>query len=172
MNVKCYQCGKVFRKKPSHVRERNFCSRECYYEFKGLTKVNVVCERCGKEFSKSPSLVSERNYCSRQCHMKTMNEELNPTRMGLDTRVKLRNAHLGCGSGQSYEKTFGRHTHRVVAEQILGRRLKPKEVVHHIDGNKRNNSHENLMIFSCQAEHAKWHVDHDREVMPFEVHTT
>lgn len=35
----------------------------------------------------------------------------------------------------------------MVAERMLGRKLKPGEVVHHIDGNKRNNAPENLMVF-------------------------
>jgi HNH endonuclease len=29
--------------------------------------------------------------------------------------------------------------------------------VHHIDGNIRNNTPENLMVFSSQKEHAEWH---------------
>ena len=50
-------------------------------------------------------------------------------------------------------------TLRVVAEQLLGRPLRPGEVVHHIDGNKRNNRSENLRVFSSQAEHAKFHAE-------------
>ena len=93
--------------------------------------------------------------------MKTLNEELNPYRMTPETRMKLREAHLNTGEGKSYEKFMGRHTHRIVAEQMLGRPLRPGEVVHHIDEDKRNNSPENLMVFSTQAEHAAWHKEHD-----------
>lgn len=90
--------------------------------------------------------------------MKTMNEEMNPFRMNPETRRKLRESRLNTGEGKSYEKTYGRHTHRIVAEQKIGRKLRPGEVVHHIDGNKRNNCPENLMVFPSQHEHAEWHA--------------
>lgn len=90
--------------------------------------------------------------------MKTLNEELNPTRMTPETREKLRNCRLDSGEGRTYTKQYGRHEHRVVAEQILGRELRPGEVVHHIDGDKRNNAPENLKVFPSQAEHARFHA--------------
>jgi len=103
--------------------------------------------------------------------MALLNAELNPMRMTDEVRAKLRDSRLGTGEGKTYTKTYGRHTHRVIAEQILGRPLKPGEVVHHIDRNKRNNDPENLMIFASQAEHAAWHKEHDEEVTPHEVHS-
>lgn len=89
--------------------------------------------------------------------MAQLNEELNPSRMTPEVKAKLRNAHLGTGDGVTYQKFYGRHEHRTVAEWKLGRPLKHGEVVHHIDGNKRNNTPENLMVFQSQAEHATWH---------------
>lgn len=93
--------------------------------------------------------------------MKTLNEELNPGRMTPEVRAKLRAARLNTGEGVTYTKQYGRHEHRLVAEQILGRALEPGEVVHHVDGDKRNNAPENLMIFTSQSDHMKWHFEND-----------
>ena len=86
-----------------------------------------------------------------------MNADLNPTRMPIETRAKVRKARLDSGNGKTYSKEYGRHTHRVEMERILGRKLKPGEIVHHIDGDKRNNSPENLMLLPSQKEHARLH---------------
>ena len=43
--------------------------------------------------------------------------------------------------------------HRHVMQQKLGRPLHPDEVVHHIDGNKKNNHPDNLQLFASQADH-------------------
>lgn len=47
--------------------------------------------------------------------------------------------------------------HQRVAEQILGRKLRPKEVVHHIDHNRSNNDPSNLMILKDQTSHILEH---------------
>lgn len=52
---------------------------------------------------------------------------------------------------------MGKHLHRVVAEQKIGRELKKGEIVHHIDGNSLNNHPENLEIMS-QSKHIKLHL--------------
>lgn len=57
-----------------------------------------------------------------------------------------------------------RLVHRVVAEQKLGRRLRPEEVVHHRDRNKRNNDPRNLWVFKNQAEHQ---AQHERDALKY-----
>lgn len=122
--------------------------------------ISTKCDFCGKPISMPPSRFerSKEHFCCRQCHMRKMNAELNPTRMTPDVRRKLREAHLGSGEGLTYTKFYGKAAHRVAAEQMLGRELLPGEVVHHLDGNKRNNEPENLYVFASQAEHAEWHM--------------
>ena len=104
--------------------------------------------------------------------MAFINALLNKSRMTLEVRKKLRDAHIGKGAQKSYPKVYGVHEHRLVAEEKLGRKLRMGEVVHHIDRNKRNNAPENLEVFKSQADHVKWHSCNDHntsdteEVMP------
>jgi predicted Rossmann fold nucleotide-binding protein DprA/Smf involved in DNA uptake len=53
------------------------------------------------------------------------------------------------------------YEHRLVASMSLGRPLAETEVVHHRDGNKQNNSLENLDVLS-HAEHRVEHRKHER----------
>lgn len=58
----------------------------------------------------------------------------------------------------TYRKLFGRHEHRAIAEQMMGRPLRRDEHVHHIDENKHNNRPDNLQVMSAKdhaAHHAK-----------------
>ena len=45
--------------------------------------------------------------------------------------------------------------HRIVMHDKLGRKLRPGEVVDHIDGDRLNNDPENLRVFASNAEHLK-----------------
>lgn len=105
--------------------------------------------------------------CSKECtsvnqsrHMSKLNQKLNPERMTPETRRKVREGHLALnkGEGKSYPKIYGRHAHRVVMEEKIGRPLKPGEIVHHKDENILNFSPDNLQLLPSQAEHARLHM--------------
>lgn len=49
------------------------------------------------------------------------------------------------------------YEHILVAEKILGRKLKEEECVHHKDKNRINNSPDNLMVFKTNEDHIAFH---------------
>lgn len=100
-----------------------------------------ICEICGAEF-KPPRKDRPARYCSARCR-NTGNARASADKRGA--------AQRGAGT-KWYVKEGGRHQHRVVAEKTLGRALALGEIVHHIDGNKKNNAPENLMVMT-QRQH-------------------
>lgn len=130
MKVKCDVCGKVFDKVDSAVREHNFCSVD------HLRKWN-----------------SER--------MSDYNKSKNPMNKKWTKKMRLKKREQvleRTGKGEkAYNKFLGRHEHRVVAERMLGRKLKKNEVVHHIDLNKQNNDEKNLVVLPSNSEHSHLH---------------
>lgn len=51
--------------------------------------------------------------------------------------------------------------HRLVMEQMLGRYLKPKEVVHHINNIRSDNRIKNLMLFPNNRAHLEFHRENN-----------
>ena len=111
--------------------------------------VTLTCVVCGVSFSVIPSRVAKgAKYCNYACH------QIGEGKKGGRTRgAQMRAA----STGRSYRKRGGRHEHRVVAEEALGRPLGPRDVVHHIDGNKHNNSPDNLQVMD-HASHIREHI--------------
>lgn len=62
--------------------------------------------------------------------------------------------YLRVGNSRSGET---RTVHRRVVERHLGRKLTSKEIVHHANGNPRDNRLKNLRVMS-QAEHVRLHT--------------
>ena len=130
-------------------------------------QVRVRCSLCGKPYLKAETRVCENNFCCK-AHMHAWNSRrmseynhlTNPmNRPGgvLEARIRRSRELRGKGEGKTYRKLLGKHEHRQIVETLLGRPLKAGEVVHHLDGNKRNNDPENLVVLPSQSEHCKAH---------------
>lgn len=50
------------------------------------------------------------------------------------------------------------YEHRLVAEELLGRSLQEGEVVHHLDCNKHNNRHDNIVVLASKSCHMRLHT--------------
>jgi hypothetical protein len=68
--------------------------------------------------------------------------------------MKKSRTFVGKGGYRRF-KGSGKLVHRWVAEKELKRKLKRREVVHHIDGNPLNNSPNNLKVYKNQSQHMK-----------------
>lgn len=136
-SIPCSWCGKLVKRYESEIGKHVFCCGNCRSKF----------------ISKKTNPVSYK----RHPHLSKYNKITNPSKMTEEIKAKLRWKRFGTGQHKSYPKLYGRHIHRIVAEAVLGRKLKRGEVVHHIDGNRLNNRPENLLVLPNQAEHAKLH---------------
>lgn len=140
-----------------------------------MPKMNLICDYCGKKYN-SYQCGKYNHFCSIECRrlgaylmsqnitpedrerrskqIIRVNKTINNDKKHLESRA---NTLRGKGSGKGYTKVNGVHRHRLVAEEKLGRKLLPGEIVHHKDGNKRNDDPENLEVMT-QSEHIREHL--------------
>ena len=124
---------------------KNLSDKRKNYE--ATKTLHKICELCGRGFLASIYKPNAR-FCSGSCRQ-TGNAKISAKKRG--------DAQRGKGTKGYYIKYYGKHQHRLIMEQILGRPLTSKEIVHHKDTDKRNNAPRNLFLCSNHGEHAKLH---------------
>lgn len=137
----CEVCGISFERYPSQMKKSKhvYCSQACLAETRkhGSTLYCALCDSpFYRRFGEQDIGHRVNQFCSRNCYQ------------------EWRAIHR---KDTTYIKIGGKHLHRIVAEQCLGRPLTSDEVVHHIDGNKHNNSPSNLAVLPNQTFHAQVH---------------
>jgi len=145
MIKKCKKCGKTIIAKGNLNHCLDCRKRKCII--------------CGKEFCITHLQVKTK-CCSRQCSAKAK------------SKIKGKN-HFNWKGGRFVDKDgyiqiyMPKHPfhnsrnyikeHRFIIEQIIGRYLTNKEIVHHINGIVTDNRPENLYLFSNRNQHQLHH---------------
>lgn len=118
---KCDVCGKDILKKPSHVTEHNYCSRECVSKAYNKRR-EVICQVCGKIFMVPNNKHRENaKFCSKKC-------------MGIG---KSGEKHVmwrgGLRHNAEYQRAVGRARYRKHTEMFIAnakkRKLRMKELI-------------------------------------------
>jgi hypothetical protein len=157
----------------NYERKSKYGKFVSYIRTKTLT--HWKCDNCGTEFSKVRNGKYDstaKSYC-KLCISKIGVNKL-ASLAGYESKVKNifepkvgsviidKEGYPQVYIGKNYPYRDGGYTHirehQYVMEIHLGRRLEKGEVVHHIDGNKRNNELENLYLTSVE-EHNKLHAE-------------
>lgn len=141
METTCPQCDRPYGKR-----------RRCYYCQPGRKRTGGTksCEYCGEQIHQAAweARASQKRFCSYECKY-AANRGVEQV---YGTRYVRRDGYVAIKIGiRQYELE-----HRIIAEQMLGRALKPDEQVHHKNGKKADNRPENLEVLT-NAEHQKLH---------------
>lgn len=143
--VPCTQCGVVTYRRPSSVRSKNFCSTSCHNLYQARSQVQFACEHCGSDFWVSPSALkfNKNKFCSNQCKHDARATPVGTRKMTGDGYVTVYQP-----ASQSAQATGWVLEHRYVMEVHLGRKLYPKETVHHKNGHTDDNRLSNLELWT------------------------
>lgn len=173
----CQRCGALFLKAPSEPDI--FCSRECY---EGTRKVYKQCAVCGGALSVSARTycspecwaTAQRTGAEQPCKICGNPVYVKPHQDGLKQYCSLACQAEGQriqGAGASRQRSdgyievyFPKHPdansngmmmqHRLVMEEMIGRRLETHEHVHHKNGVKNDNEPPNLELLNI-GDHSR-----------------
>lgn len=102
-------------------------------------KLTVTCSYCSKQIRRTKARVrrTQHQFCGLECYYAWLDS----------TKIN---------------KEYWRHGMRQAREAVLDYYpLKAGQVVHHIDGNHKNNTLKNLAVFACNGDHVRYHRGFD-----------
>ena len=155
MNRLCKWCAKRFKCFPSAIKRGGgkFCSISCGISYRNKYAFNPAHSRDIKGdknpmYGKGFKIAGEKNGMfgrrGKDC----------PNYKGEGRHQRKDGYYREYDSSRKDGRSL---EHRKVVERHLGRVLTDKEVIHHIDGNKSNNSLTNLKIMT-RSEHSRLHM--------------
>lgn len=89
------------------------------------------------------------------CGVSFQTTHRNNARFCKDCNTKIQNNGFDANNNYKHDKR-GQVLHRVIAEEVLGRKLEYNEVLHHLDGDAKNNNLDNLLLLS-RSNHSSLH---------------
>lgn len=133
------ECGKTKIVRGASLQAGSVRSCGC---LQGQPGLQINCDYCGKQITKqySKTVKQAHHFCNRKCMGKWQTKNNNPD--WKDGEAVIRK----CGYAYIPVKNGSQKEHVVIAEWTLGRKLKHRELVHHINMNKTDNRNENLLI--------------------------
>lgn len=155
----CQQCDIPFERVVANTRTARFCSRSCTTTWNMAHGPQSTSSRIERviESNQRRKGESRPKGTHKAPHLSALNAiPGRSAEIGRNSAAKRGDAQRGKGQGKTYRKHSGRHEHRKVMEEKIGRLLSSNEIVHHKDHDKFNNSPENLEIMT-RAEHARHH---------------